>query len=151
MDLANFIVQIKREQTRYANSKVILFGSSYSGSMVAWFRKLYPQLAVGGWASSAPILAISNFTEYKQIVGDSIGNIGGWDCYDRLESAFRQANKMIVENQLEEFRQMFGFCGDFGTHPLDVATAFSSLSNIMANIVQYHRYGHYFPTCVYID
>lgn len=139
-DLASFIVQIKRRQPRYANSKVILVGGSYSATMVAWFRKQYPHLAVGAWASSAPVLAKVDFVEYKEIVGASIRSVGGQACYDRLEQAFAQAEQLIADNQTEEFRQLFGFCEDFGSHPLDVSAAFSTLSDVLAGIVQYHKY-----------
>merc|ERR1712176_1148619 len=33
----------------------ITFGGSYGGNLVAWFRQKYPQLTVGGVASSAVI------------------------------------------------------------------------------------------------
>lgn len=138
-DLASFIVQIKRAQPRYANSKVILVGGSYSATMVAWFRKQYPHLAVGAWASSAPVLAKVDFVEYKEIVAASILSVGGRACYNRLELAFAQAEQLIAANRTEEFRQLFGFCGDFGTHRLDVSSAFSTLSDVLAGIVQYHR------------
>lgn len=46
---------------------------------------------------------------------------------------------MIADGQREEYRALFSLCDDFGSHPLDVAHAFSELSEIMASIVQSHR------------
>jgi len=43
------------------DSKVILVGGSYSGSLVAWMTQLYPDLIAASWASSAPLLAKADF------------------------------------------------------------------------------------------
>lgn len=60
-DLAYFIVEIKK-QSRFADSKVILYGGSYAANMVMWFKKRYPHLVVGTVASSGPILAKVDYT-----------------------------------------------------------------------------------------
>lgn len=43
------------------DSKWVVFGGSYSGSLAAWFKLKYPHLAVGAVASSAPLFAIIDF------------------------------------------------------------------------------------------
>lgn len=60
-DLAHFIRTMKATIPGMTNSKVILTGGSYSATMVTWFKKLYPDLATGCWASSAPLLAKADF------------------------------------------------------------------------------------------
>lgn len=60
-DLAHFIRTMKATIPGMANSKAILTGGSYSATMVTWFKKLYPDLATGCWASSAPLNAKANF------------------------------------------------------------------------------------------
>lgn len=60
-DLAHFIHDQKSQNPRLAHSKVVLIGGSYSGSMVAWMTQLYPELISASWASSAPLLAKSDF------------------------------------------------------------------------------------------
>lgn len=60
-DLAHFIRTMKSTIPGMANSKVILVGGSYSATMVTWFKKIYPDLATGSWASSAPLLAKVDF------------------------------------------------------------------------------------------
>lgn len=60
-DLAHFIRQLKANEVGLAHTKVILAGASYSGSLVAWFAKLYPDLISAGWASSAPLVAKMDF------------------------------------------------------------------------------------------
>lgn len=59
-DLAYFIEALKK-QPRFANSKIILYGGSYAGNMVLWFKQRYPHLVLGGVASSGPILAEVDF------------------------------------------------------------------------------------------
>lgn len=56
-DLAHFIRTMKATIPGMENSKAILTGGSYSATMVTWFKKLYPDLAAGCWASSAPLYA----------------------------------------------------------------------------------------------
>lgn len=136
-DLANFITQMKL-QIRYANSKVFLVGGSYSATMAAWFRQLYPHLTVGAWASSAPVHAQADYFEYKEIMGAAYDNHGSRACFNRLQNAFAAAEELIRNNATEEFRQLFGLCEGFGSQ-LDVWNAFSTFSDTLAAPVQYHR------------
>lgn len=137
-DLAHFIVTVRQEE-RYANSQVILVGGSYSATMVAWFRQLYPHLAVGAWASSAPMLAKVDFVEYKEVVGAAIRSLGGEQCYQRVENAFTQAEALIADGEVERFRTMFRFCDDF-VPEIDIGWSLSTMTDILAGVVQYHRY-----------
>lgn len=137
-DVAHFITETK-QQPRYSNSKVILVGGSYSATMAAYFRQLYPHLAVGSWASSAPVRALVDFVEYKEVVGAAFYAHGSRACHDRLEAAFKAAEQLIEDNETEEFRQLFGLCEGFGSAD-DVANAFSTFSDVLAGIVQYHKY-----------
>lgn len=137
-DLAHFITHIKR-QDRYANSNVILVGGSYAATMVAWFRQLYPHLAVGAWASSAPVLAQADFIEYKEVVGAAINHIGGRACYNRLENAFAQAEELIANGEHERFRELFRLCDDFNAE-IDAPHALSTFTDVLAGVVQYHMY-----------
>lgn len=60
-DLAHFIRTQKNTYEGLKDSKVIIVGGSYSATMVTWFKKVYPDLVAGGWASSAPLFAKTNF------------------------------------------------------------------------------------------
>lgn len=136
-DLANFIAVTKQEP-RFQNSNVILVGGSYSATMVAWFRQLYPHLAVGAWASSAPVFAKADFIEYKEVVGAAIRFVGGNQCHQRLENAFAEAEALIANGEADRFRDLFRFCDDFESE-IDAGPAFSTLTDILAGVVQYHR------------
>ncbi|XP_037807821.1 putative serine protease K12H4.7 [Lucilia sericata] len=60
-DLKSFLTYQKSSTKALANAKIVLVGGSYSGSMVAWFMKLYPEMAEVAWASSAPLRAKMDF------------------------------------------------------------------------------------------
>lgn len=60
-DLAFFIRYQKSNNPELKDSKVILVGGSYSGSMVTWMTQRYPDLIAASWASSAPLLAKADF------------------------------------------------------------------------------------------
>lgn len=64
-DLAHFIRSMKMQTPGAKRSKIILAGGSYSGTMVTWFKKLYPELASGCFASSAPLQAKLDFVGMK--------------------------------------------------------------------------------------
>lgn len=133
-------MQIKRNEARYTDSKVILVGGGYAASMVTWFRKQYPHLSVGSWASSAPIVAKVDFKEHKEIVGASIRSIGGAACYDRINNGIAAAEALIAENRTDRFNELFQVCDGFGEHPLDIPLIFSTISNIFAGYVEFHMY-----------
>uniref|UniRef100_A0A914XUT3 Uncharacterized protein n=1 Tax=Panagrolaimus superbus TaxID=310955 RepID=A0A914XUT3_9BILA len=57
--LADYVVlinNVKRTLINDTTAKVIAFGGSYGGMLTSWFRKKYPNVTVGGWASSAPLI-----------------------------------------------------------------------------------------------
>ena len=145
--MAHFITHFKQNET-YRDSQVVIVGGSYGGTMVAWFRQLYPHLVVGAWSSSAPVLAKVDYVEYKEVVGSGFQTVGGDPCYERLQNAFAQAEEMIENEEFEEFRQLFGLCDDFnGTRSLDVWSAFSTFSDVLAGIVQTNRRGNINAVC----
>lgn len=49
------------------------FGGSYSGALSAWFRLKFPHLTCGSLASSAVVLAVQDFAEFDQQIGESAG------------------------------------------------------------------------------
>ena len=59
-DMAVFI-NTMNAKTNDSNPRWILFGGSYAGNLVAAMRVRYPDLTVGGIASSAPIQATVDF------------------------------------------------------------------------------------------
>ncbi|XP_027345781.1 probable serine protease EDA2 isoform X1 [Abrus precatorius] len=65
-------LNVKLNRTKTENSW-FFFGGSYSGALSAWFRLKFPHLTCGSLASSAVVLAVYDFTEFDQQVGESAG------------------------------------------------------------------------------
>ncbi|KAE9606655.1 putative prolyl oligopeptidase [Lupinus albus] len=69
-----------------------VFGVSYPGALSAWFRLKFPHLTCGSLASSAVVLAVYNYTEFDQQVGESAGAA----CKAAL-----QETTQLIEQKLE--------------------------------------------------
>lgn len=80
VDYADFIKYINDEHSLPSDTKWIVFGSSYAGSLAAWLRTSFPDLVHAAVASSAPVLAKMDIpgTEIYVEVADfcSISNEG---------------------------------------------------------------------------
>lgn len=140
-DLAHFIEYKRETVSELANSKVIMAGGSYSASMVVWFKKLYPHLLNGGWASSATLLAKVDFTEYMEVVGKAMRVLGSQQCYDRIQNGIAELEVMIRGKKSAQVKAMLKLCNNFNTNnDLDIWTMFSSFAYIFAGVVQYQRY-----------
>ncbi|KAH8344145.1 hypothetical protein KR084_005413 [Drosophila pseudotakahashii] len=152
-DLAHFIRHQKSEHPKMRDSKVILVGGSYSGSLVAWMTQLYPDLIAASWASSAPLLAKADFygemeffneifsnilsLEYMEIVSDSIQLSYGYNCSLRIEKGLKFLVKLFDDNQIQELLYKVNGCEDYNpTDTLDRAAFFNGLGNYFALVVQ---------------
>jgi hypothetical protein len=139
-DLAHFIVEIKASNPMLTNSGVILVGGSYSASMVTWFMQKYPHLANGAWASSAPLLAKVDFTEYKEIVDFAIQKVGGSKCAKRIENGFKQLEKWVEEGNAPAIEEAMLLCESIDlSNKFDVNMFFSIIAEEWSGIVQYHK------------
>ncbi|VDP01201.1 unnamed protein product [Soboliphyme baturini] len=106
--------------------KWVLFGGSYAGNLVAWFRLKYPHLAIGAVASSAPVEAKINFWEYLQVVRNSLASYSE-ECVRNIHSATE-----IIEERIRNL------CGNSNfSNPLDLRVFFADLFFNFAGVVQY--------------
>ncbi|XP_011185032.2 putative serine protease K12H4.7 [Zeugodacus cucurbitae] len=136
-DLAHFIRQLKSRETELSYSKVILTGASYSGSLVAWFAKLYPDLMDAGWASSAPLVAKLDFFEYMHQVGKVIQQRGGPECADRLDRGLNDIATLLESTEAAQLLRALRICNNFvATNQLDRAALFNGLGNYFAAFAQ---------------
>lgn len=85
-DLAR-VVDFVKSDLNSINSKVLTIGGSYPGNLAAWFRLKYPSSSVGSIASSAPLLAQTNFPEYMEVVSQAILEFSGQACFNAMENA----------------------------------------------------------------
>lgn len=139
-DLDHFITTVKETISGLENSKVIIVGGSYSATMVTWFQRMFPGVAAGSWASSAPLLAKVNFIEYKEVTGRSIKQMGGEACYNRIQNAVAELESMMFNKRDAEVKALFKLCNNFNSsNDLDVYSFFGEISDIFAGVVQTHR------------
>lgn len=137
-DLAHFIANIKKEPGK-ENSKVILVGSSYAGTMATWFSQKYPHLVDGAWASSAPLHAKLDLYEYKVISGQAFRTLGGERCYQLIQNAIKGAEDLINRRKYDQFNDLFSTCSEFdGGNSWDVSAMFCLFSDVLTGFVQYH-------------
>ena len=89
-DLASIRSFIHQSYNLTDQNRWVSFGGSYSGSLSAWLRLKYPHLFHAAVASSAPMLAILDFTDYLVVVNKSLG------AYDpECPTAFSKAIQQI--------------------------------------------------------
>ncbi|KAG6702892.1 hypothetical protein I3843_07G055200 [Carya illinoinensis] len=86
-------LNLKLNRSNVENSWFV-FGVSYSGALSAWFRLKFPHLTCGSLASSAVVLAVYNFTEFDQQVGDS----AGVEC----KAALQETNQLVEQRLATE-------------------------------------------------
>lgn len=94
-DLARFHAFLSSEYGLSNDAKWIGFGGSYPGNLAAWLKLKYPALFVGTIASSAPVLAKTDFSEYMEVVGDGLRYFGGGECYHAVEKSIVELRKLM--------------------------------------------------------
>lgn len=119
-----------------AGSKWIVFGGSYSGNLAAWYRMKYPHLAAGAIASSAPVEALLDFTQYLVTIGAAFSP----SCYSKINTAIQTVEKSLqTESGRQQLALQFKTCGPISTDPNDIATFMEGLVDGIAGIVQYNN------------
>ncbi|KAI7736616.1 hypothetical protein M8C21_025701 [Ambrosia artemisiifolia] len=73
-----------------------VFGVSYAGALSAWFRLKFPHLTCGSLASSGVVLAVYNFTEFDQQVGESAGP----ECKAVLQEITQLVEEKLASNPM---------------------------------------------------
>lgn len=136
-DLARIIGHIKGDLNT-VNSKVVTIGGSYPGNLAAWFRLKYPSVTHGSIASSAPVIAQTNFYAYMDVVAQAIIHFSGQPCFDAFETAAKQVASYADAGNYAQLEKDFNACSPIGsTNDLKVL-----LSDLMGNIqgtVQYNN------------
>uniref|UniRef100_A0A6N2LB34 Serine carboxypeptidase S28 family protein n=1 Tax=Salix viminalis TaxID=40686 RepID=A0A6N2LB34_SALVM len=87
-------LNLKLNRTSVENPWFV-FGGSYAGALSAWFRLKFPHLTCGSLASSAVVLAIQNFTEFDQQIGDSAGA----ECKAALQETTKLVEERLASNK----------------------------------------------------
>lgn len=138
-DVVNVIKVLKKED-KYKDSKVVVSGCSYSASMAVWLKLLYPELIVGSWASSAPLEAKVDFSDFMEVVGRAYRELAGDYCYDLIDNATSYYEGLFQSGQGAEAKKLLNLCDSFDeTDEPDQWQIFSSIANIFAGLAQYQK------------
>ncbi|XP_038723175.1 probable serine protease EDA2 [Tripterygium wilfordii] len=98
-------LNLKLNRTDVENSWFV-FGGSYSGALSAWFRLKFPHLTCGSLASSAVVLAVYNYTEFDQQIGESAGP----ECKAALQETTQLVEKRLesTDSDRKAIKSLFG-------------------------------------------
>ncbi|KAM8952267.1 thymus-specific serine protease [Pelodytes ibericus] len=139
-DLASFHLFISQKYNLTPGNTWICFGGSYPGSLSAWFRLKFPHLVFGAVASSAPVRAKLDFTDYNKVVAQSLSDpvIGGSEkCLDLVRLGFRAVDGLLQSGNASQLEKDFASCGPL--HPPEDDSQFvSNLADIFMGAVQYN-------------
>jgi hypothetical protein len=140
-DLARLLAHIKTSYNT-ESSQVITVGGSYSGNLAAWFSVKYPAMTDGSVASSGPILAETNFTQYMDVVADSLEFFEGIDCVTSLQTAAEAvaalANQGVGSAGYTQLDTDFATCGPMNSTQ-DLSILLSDLMGYVQGTVQYNK------------
>jgi serine protease 16 len=120
---ANFMSQ------RYLEAPIIVWGSGVGGSLATWARQKYPNVIDGAWASSAPLDAFVEFTDYFPSVSRTINSIGGPECGQVIADAFQMIEEAFDAGDMSQIEERMRFC-----QPVDIGNGYeiARITNWMA-------------------
>ncbi|XP_073437207.1 putative serine protease K12H4.7 [Dendrobates tinctorius] len=138
-DLAHF-QSIMSEKLGLSDRKWIVFGGSYPGCLAAWYRLKYPHLAHASVASSAPVKAVLNFSEYLEVVQASLSRNHS-DC----PGLIKLASDTLLE--LLDYKENYGkITKDFYLcqvlvirSKMDMAFLLDTIAEYIMDVVQYNN------------
>ncbi|KAM5163722.1 putative serine protease K12H4.7 [Mantella aurantiaca] len=138
-DLAHFQV-VMTEKLGLGNRKWIVFGGSYPGCLAAWYRLKFPHLAHAAVASSAPLQAVLNFSEYLDVVQSSLARNHS-DCPKLVKEA---SDTLIValgfKENYEKITHDFNLCKPLEINSeMDLAFFLDTLAEYIMDVVQYNN------------
>lgn len=135
-DLAHLINAVKANETRFRNSKVILVGPSLSGTLVSWFRLKYPELSVGGWASSGPVEVKADVPELKVELGNIFERLGGKVCYNKIRNGFKEIEEDLMIGDMTRINKYLKVCDGFDpTYEKDAMLLVNTLGALFSALV----------------
>ncbi|XP_018411561.1 PREDICTED: putative serine protease K12H4.7 [Nanorana parkeri] len=138
-DLAHFQV-VMTEKLGLGNRKWIVFGGSYPGCLAAWYRLKFPHLAHAAVASSAPVQAVLNFSEYLDVVQSSLArNHSG--CPKMMKVASDTLIELLLyKENYEKITRDFNLCKPLEINSkMDLAFLLDTIAEYIMDIVQYNN------------
>ena len=140
-DLARIISHLKVTYDTQS-SKVVTIGGSYPGNLAAWFRLKYPHVSHGSIASSAPVLAQTNFPEYMDVVAQALIHFSGQQCYNAMQLAAEIVANLAYQgfgsSGMKKLETDFDLCSPIQTD-LDLSVFLSDMMGNVQGTVQYNN------------
>lgn len=125
-----------------ADTKWIVFGGSYPGSLAAWSRAKYPHLIHGAVSTSAPLLAQLDFQQYYVVVEEAL-RTHSQACIDAITNATQQIHVMlrhrIGQMNLSDKFKLCDKIDPSNTKTKDISNLYENLASNFAEIVQYNK------------
>lgn len=94
-------------------------------------------MCIGAWASSAPIQALVNHQQYKELAG-AVYRSAGAECYDTIERGFADIEQYFLDGRADEIDEIFNTCDPITTLA-DQALFFSLVSEFFSIIPQFNQ------------
>lgn len=142
-DLAGFIIAMNEKYQLTHQNRWIAFGGSYPGTLAAWVRKKFSHLVHGSISTSGPLLAKADFSEYFDVVVESLKTYKSADCIAPVKQAFKQIDvllkHMIGQRTLNDKFQLCDPIEKSIDNELDIANLYESIAGDFAGVVQYNK------------
>ncbi|XP_053690988.1 putative serine protease K12H4.7 [Sabethes cyaneus] len=136
VDVAEWIIHLRRNVVRDEQARVILAGTGYAGAIATWMRHRYPHLVDGAWVSSGQVDARFNFKEYAYEIGEVIRQFGGDDCFGTIWRGFRTGEALFDSGLGETVTDLFNTCAPVNTeNMLDVETFFFNVKSSLQDYI----------------
>ncbi|XP_015174578.1 PREDICTED: putative serine protease K12H4.7 [Polistes dominula] len=141
-DIAYFIESMNDIYNVTKNTKWIVFGGSYPGSLAAWMRVKYPHLVHAAVSSSGPLLAKIDFQQYYVIVENALKEYSQ-SCVDVIAAANKQFHIMLRHPIGQQgLVKKFNLCDPIDpgyTKRVDISNLYETIASNFAGIVQYNK------------
>ncbi|XP_011313900.1 putative serine protease K12H4.7 [Fopius arisanus] len=141
-DLAYFIAGIRHKYQIPGDSKWVVFGGSYPGSLAAWARVKYPHLVHGAVSTSGPLLAQMDFQQYYVVVEEAL-KTHSQACVDAITNATHQIHVMLRHRIGQmNLSEKFKLCTQIDpskTKKNDISNLYEILASNFAEVVQYNK------------
>jgi len=99
-DVYNFIRFVN--MTFEPNCKVIVCGIGYGGSLAAWFKMRYPDLAKASFSMTPPLVSRTVLSDFDRKYSDSLPI----SCRNSIKNVFERISKVIESGNIEEMKEI---------------------------------------------
>lgn len=140
-DIARFIAHYKENNYGAENSRVILWGRGFGGSLAIWARQKYPHLVDGAWGSSSPLNAELEYSQILVNMYQTINSIGGPECGQLIFDAFRMIEEAVSAGNTTHVEQTLRLCYEIDHgNSYDLARLDYSIADTSMRFMQEARY-----------